>query len=122
MFHLSSDGTTTQVPISNRIDINTLSIQSLSPKYIGETTIYCVDPTINLFLIVHHQNSLKSRIEKTLPLNQCLKSLWKESPFVGDVLVVKTDDFDKIDINTIWTPDILRQYDLQIGKKYSFIR
>ena len=71
---------------------------------------------------MHPQNSPKYRNEKTLPLNQCLRSLLPEASFVGEMLPVKSDDYDKLDLTTIWTPEILRQYDLQVEKRYSFIR
>ena len=122
MYHLGVDGTSTRIPISTRIDINTLSIQSLSPTYTGETIFYCVDPSINLYLVMHPQNSPKYRNEKTLPLNQCLRSFLPEASFVGEMLLVKSDDYDKLDIKTIWTPEILRQYDIRVEKRYSFIR
>lgn len=72
-----------------------------------------------IWFAMHDDNDLPDSFNKSrLPINRALQSMVPQSPYVGDILVVKTRhaDTDEIDRHTDWTlSNLFDRYEVWIS-------
>lgn len=116
-YHLGSDGTVQKrVAKPSDVSLEDISIKSLNPKYKGDVYMHCVSDENNLFMLMHDDNDFHENLAKSrLHLNLALQKYFPNSRYVGDMILVMSDDDDHI-TKKEWNVDILREYELYDGK------
>lgn len=113
-YHLSSDGTAQRrVAKPSEVTLEDISIKSLNPKYKGDVYMHCISDEENIFLLMHDDNDFQENLGRShLYVNRALQKYFPNSHYVGDMILVISDDNDRI-TSKEWNIEILRKYVLE---------
>lgn len=111
-FRFLANGTIETVLHMRALKIDEIPLTLLNSTYKRPVYIYCISKDTNVFFLMHNDNSLPDNLTKSpLPVNQAVKRYFPDSRYVGDILLVATDDNNKI-IRENWDHCILLNYEL----------
>ena len=92
-------------------DINDIKVHDINPEYVERDEIYQASLGGETFLIMHGINDV-SDLNIQLPINQTLRRFFPDSPYVGDILAVRTFEDDTINPEPFDLDNILNQFHL----------
>lgn len=110
-YHLSTDVTIKKIKIQNNTSSQDLTIDNLNENYSGDVYFHAIDD--DLFLLMHDDNDFLGNLKRnSLPINLALRKYFPNSEFVGDMLLIKSDDNDML-LMEDWDINILLDYKLK---------
>lgn len=92
-YYFTTSGIISRIPLPYKT-LDEIGAKDINPTYKSEG-FYMLSVKDNYFLLLHNDNDI-NLASSTLPFNQSLKIYYPNSPFKGDILLVKLDSRDNL--------------------------
>lgn len=112
-YHFSTNGQITKVKLPPKVrNCNDLPASILGPEYEDQDSMYMVSLPDDYFLMMHEDNDFEKKYKKSkLPINKALRKYFPNSPYKGNVVLVRVDEDDLLKGGK-WTDAVLRKFQM----------